>query len=448
MSKLMISVSGVRGIFGDTLTPEIATNFATHFGVFSQRGKIIIGRDSRVSGPAMSRAIISGLLKVGCNVVDLGIVSTPTVLLAVEESDAKGGISITASHNPAEWNAMKFIDENGMFLFPEKAQEFISSLEKPVDYVQQNIMGKLSEDNEATERHINKILNISYLDIENIRKKKFKVVIDSVNGAGGLISPKLLAKLGCEVIELNSEPTGIFAHGAEPLNENLKQLEQAVKENNADIGFATDPDVDRLSIVSEKGKCLGEELSLLLTEKFVLSQKKGDLVTNLSSSMASEDIASDFGVKVHRTKVGEINVGKKMMELKSPIGGEGNGGIICPEVHYTRDAPVGMALILGYLAEQDKHISELAEEIPKYFFAKDKIKVEPLKLDSIMQKVPEIFQEYKLDKTDGIKVLGDKFWIHIRKSGTEPIIRVYVESETSEKSRKLCEDTIEKLTGY
>jgi len=445
MSKLMISVSGVRGIFADTLTPEIATNFATHFGVFSQRGKIIVGRDSRVSGPAMSKAIISGLLKVGCNVVDLGIVSTPTVLLAVEESDAKGGISITASHNPAEWNAMKFVGENGMFLFPEKAQEFISSLEKPVDYVKTNKMGKLSKDYKATKRHINKILNISYLNLEKIRKKKFKVVIDSVNGAGGLISPKLLEELGCEVIELNSEPTGIFAHGAEPLNKNLKQLEQAVKKNNADIGFATDPDVDRLSIVSEKGKCLGEELSLLLTEKFVLSRKKGDIVTNLSSSMASEDIAADFGVKVHRTKVGEINVGKKMMELKSPIGGEGNGGIICPEVHYTRDAPVGMALILGYMAEQDKHISELADEIPKYYFAKDKIKVEPLKLDSIMQKVPEIFHEYKLDKTDGIKVLGDKFWIHIRKSGTEPIIRVYVESETSEKSRKLCEETIEKL---
>ena len=445
MSKLMISVSGIRGIFGETLTPEIATDFSTHFGVFSHRGKIIVGRDSRVSGPAMSRAIISGLLKVGCDVVELGIVSTPTVLLAVEESDAKGGISITASHNPAEWNAMKFIGENGMFLFPEKAQEFISSLQKPVDYVEPNKMGKLSKDNEATQRHINKILNISYLDLKKIRKKIFKVVIDSVNGAGGLISPKLLEKLGCEVIELNSEPTGIFAHGAEPLNKNLKQLEQAVKENNADIGFATDPDVDRLSIVSEKGKCLGEELSLLLTEKFVLSRKKGDIVTNLSSSMASEDIAADFGVKVHRTKVGEINVGKKMMELKSPIGGEGNGGIICPEVHYTRDAPVGMALILAYLAEQDKHISELAEEIPKYYFAKDKIKVEPSKLDEIMQKVPDIFSDYQLDATDGIKVLGDKFWIHIRKSGTEPIIRVYVESETSEKSRNLCEETIEKL---
>ncbi len=318
-------------------------------------------------------------------------------------------------------------------------------MEKAVDHVEQNRFGKLSKDNDATQRHINKILKISYLDIEKIRKKKFKVVIDSVNGAGGLISPKLLAKLGCEVIELNSEPTGIFAHGAEPLNKNLKQLEQTVKLNNADIGFATDPDVDRLSIVSENGKCLGEELSLLLTEKFILSKKKGDIVTNLSSSMASEDIALDFGVKVHRTKVGEINVGKKMMELKSPIGGEGNGGIICPEVHYTRDASVGMALILGYLTEQDKPISELAYEIPKYYFAKDKIRGKPDKLDLIMQRVPRIFQDYKLDKTDGIKVIGDKFWIHIRKSGTEPIIRVYVESETSEKSWKLCEETIKRL---
>ncbi len=445
MTKLMISVSGVRGIFGESLTTEIALKYASHFGIFCDRGKIIVGRDSRISGPEMLRAIISGLLKVGCDVVDLGIVSTPTVLLAVEESDAKGGISITASHNPAEWNAMKFIGENGMFLFPQESQRFIDSLDEPIELAGSDKTGKLTQDTEATNRHIKKILNIPYLDIENIRKKKFKVVIDSVNGAGGLISPKLLKKLGCKVIELNSEPTGIFSHNPEPLNENLKQLEQAVKDNNADIGFATDPDVDRLSIVSEKGKCLGEELTLLLAEKFVLSRKKGDIVTNLSSSMASEDIASDFGVKVHRTKVGEINVGKKMIELKSPIGGEGNGGIICPEVHYTRDAPVGMALILGYLAEQDKHISELAEEIPKYYFAKDKIKTEPNKLDLIMQKVPEIFQKYKLDNTDGIKVLGDKFWIHIRKSGTEPIIRVYVESETSEKSRNLCEETIEKL---
>ena len=442
MTKLMISVSGVRGIFGESITPEIAEKFASHFGIFCNRGKIIVGRDSRTSGPKMFRAVSTGLMSVGCDVVDLGIVSTPTVLLAVEESNAKGGISITASHNPAEWNAMKFVGENGMFLFPQEAQRFIDSLEESIEPAGS---GKLTQDTESTNRHIKKIMNIPYLDIEKIKKKKFKVVIDSVNGAGGLISPQLLRDLGCHIIELNSEPTGIFAHTPEPLNKNLKQLEYAVAAHKADIGFATDPDVDRLAIVSEKGKCIGEELSLLLSEKFILSKVKGDIVTNLSSSMASEDIAKEFGVKVHRTKVGEINVGKKMKEINSPVGGEGNGGIICPEVHYTRDAPAGMALILGYLAEINLPISELADEIPKYFFAKDKIKVDPDKLDAIMQKVPEIFSDHKLDRTDGIKVIGDNFWIHLRKSGTEPIIRVYVESDSTEKSQELCRETIEKL---
>jgi phosphomannomutase len=441
----MISVSGVRGIFGESLTPAIAQKYASHFGIYCDRGKIIVGRDSRTSGTEMFQAVSAGLMSVGCNVVDLGIVSTPTVLLAVENSDASGGIAITASHNPAEWNAMKFVGENGMFLFPREAQKFIDSLNEPIGLTDSDKTCKLTQDTEATNRHITKILNIPYLDIEKIKKKNFKVVIDSVNGAGGLISPRLLRDLGCEVIELNNEPTGIFAHIPEPLNKNLKQLEDAVADHKADIGFATDPDVDRLAIVDEKGKCIGEELSLLLVEKFILSKVKGDIVTNLSSSMASENIATEFGVKVHRTKVGEINVGKKMKEINSPVGGEGNGGIICSEVHYTRDAPAGMALILGYLAESGKTVSQLASEIPHYYFAKDKIKADPDKLDEIMQRVPVIFSDYKLDATDGIKILGDKFWIHIRKSGTEPIIRVYVESDSPEKSQELCRETIKKL---
>ena len=447
MSKLMVSVSGVRGIYGDTLTPEIAMKYAAHFGIFSNRGKIIVGRDSRVTGPAMFNAVTAGLMSVGCDVVDLGIVSTPTVLLAVEESDAAGGISITASHNAAEWNAMKFVGENGMFLFPENADTFINSLDKQVDYVGWDRIGKISTDPNGSKRHIEKVMNIPYLDVEKIKAKKFKVVVDCVNGAGGVIAPQLLRDLGCEVVELNCEPTGIFAHVPEPLNKNLGDLEKAVAAQKADLGFATDPDVDRLSVVDETGKCIGEEFSLLLAEKFILSKTKGDIVTNLSSSMASEDIAAEFGVKVHRTKVGEINVGKKMMELQSPVGGEGNGGIICPEVHYTRDAPAGMAVILGYLAERDEPISKLAAEIPHYYFAKNKIKVDPTELDNIMNKVPEIFTDYKLDTKDGIKILGDKFWIHIRKSGTEPIIRVYVESETAEKSEQICKETIGKLVG-
>jgi phosphomannomutase len=446
MSKLMVSVSGVRGIFGETLTPAIAQKYAAHFGIFSKRGKILVGRDSRTTGPAMFHAVVSGLLSVGCDVVDLGIVSTPTVLLAVEDSDASGGISITASHNNSQWNAMKFVGENGMFLFPENAQKLVESFSQNVNWVGWDKVGKLTSDEQATRRHLDKILAIPYLNVEKIKQKQFKVVIDSVNGAGGVISPKLLAELGCQVIELNCEPNGQFAHTPEPLAKNLKQLETAVKENKADLGFATDPDVDRLAIVDETGRCIGEEFSLLLAEKFILSQKKGDIVTNLSSSMASEDIAEEFGVKVHRTKVGEINVGKKMKELQSPIGGEGNGGIICPEVHYTRDAPAGMAIILAYLAQTDKKMSELTAEIPHYYFAKDKMEIEPDMLDSIMEKVERVFVGHKTDKTDGVKILGENYWIHIRKSGTEPIIRIYVESESTKRSQELVEEVKEKLS--
>ncbi|MCF7918591.1 MAG: phosphoglucosamine mutase [Candidatus Cloacimonetes bacterium] len=446
MSKLMVSVSGVRGIYGDTLTPDLALRYAAHFGIYSRRGKIIVGRDSRTTGIAMFHAVVAGLLSVGCDVVDLGIVSTPAVLLVVEkDADAAGGISVTASHNPEEWNAMKFVGENGMFLFPEKADNFLNSLDTLPGWLRYDGMGTLSTFDNATAIHIEAILNIPYLDLEKIRKAKFKVVIDSVNGAGGLISPLLLRQLGCEVIELNSEPTGIFAHPPEPLNENLTQLCAAVRKSKADIGFATDPDVDRLSIVDENGACLSEEFSLLLAEDFILSRKPGTVVTNLSSSMASEDIAARYGCSVIRTRIGEINVGKKMLELQSPVGGEGNGGIICPEVHYTRDAPAGIALILAYMAQSGKSISTLAEVIPRYYFKKDKIKVVPEKLDSVMDNAEKIALVNKVDRTDGIKILGDKYWIHIRKSGTEPIVRVYVESDSATRSSELCAETITRL---
>lgn len=446
MSKLMISVSGIRGIYGESFTPDMAVRFAAHFGIICGRGTIVIGRDSRTTGEALTHAVVSGLLSVGCNVVNLGVVSTPTVLLAVEDSDASGGLSITASHNPQNWNAFKLVDKNGMFFFPERAEAYKASLDTPVKYAAWDKMGSYSEDHEATARHLKKILAIPYLDVDAIQKKKFKVVIDSVNGAGGLISPLLLKQLGCEVIEMNSEPTGHFAHVAEPLKENLTDLCRVVKEHQADIGFATDPDVDRLAIVDNNGDYIGEEFSLLLAEKFVLAINKGDIVINLSSSMASEDIAKEFGVKVHRTKVGEINVGKKMRELKSPIGGEGNGGIIIPEVHYTRDAPAGMAIILGLLERENRPLSEIVKDIPHYYFHKAKIETKPELLDKIIDKAFVVYADYEKDLQDGLKIIGEDFWIHIRKSGTEPIIRVYVESPSVERSQKLAEEAIAKIT--
>ncbi len=449
MSKLMTSVSGVRGVFGDSLTPPVVQKYVASFTAQQKRmygkGRIIVGRDSRTTGSAMLHIIVSTIMSMGLDVTDLGIVSTPTVLLAVEESDAIGGIAITASHNPPEWNAMKFVDQDGMFLAPEKASAFLAAVDVPVDWADWQSVGQLDQDPNAIARHIAKVLAIPYLNLEQIRSRKLKVVLDSVNGAGALISPLLLRNLGCEVIEINSEPSGIFAHPAEPLNHNLTQLEDAVKLHKADIGFATDPDVDRLSIVDENGNCIGEELSVVLAQMFVLPKRTGDIVVNLSTSMLSDDVAKKFGVKVHRSKVGEINVGKKMQEISSPIGGEGNGGIICPDVHYTRDAPAGMALILALVAETGKTVSQLVSELPKYYFAKDKAELDASKMEAAMARVPEILAGYSIDDQDGIKGTKDTHWIHIRKSGTEPIIRVYVESQSQEFSDQLCQDTIAKL---
>ena len=445
MSKLMISLSGIRGIFGETLTPEVALKYAASYGIFCDRKTIIVGRDSRTSGEIIRNAVLSGLLSVGCSVIDLGIVSTPTLLLAVEQSEAEGGICITASHNPAQWNALKLSGKYGMFLFPEEAEKFLASVNEPITYASWNELGKIEYDYEASVKHIEKILAIPYLDIEVIRAKRFKVVIDSVNGAGGTISPALLKELGCQVVEINSEPTGIFAHNPEPLAQNLGQLKEAVLQHYADIGFATDPDVDRLSIVSGKGEAIGEEFSLQLAAKYVLSKRKGALVTNLSTSMGIDDIAAEFGVLVHRTAVGEINVGKKMLEIGSPIGGEGNGGIICPEVHYTRDAPAGMALILALMAESRESLSGLVSRLPQYYICKDKIEVAPDQIDLIMEKAEKLYGDRQLDKTDGLKIIGKKYWIHIRKSGTEPIIRVYVESNDQLQAEELCKETVRDL---
>ncbi|MFA7546876.1 MAG: phosphoglucosamine mutase [Candidatus Cloacimonadaceae bacterium] len=449
MSKLMASVSGVRGIFAESIDPLITTRYAAVFGEFikadAPQATIVVGRDSRTTGQNMLSAVIAGLTGVGCHVIDIGVVSTPTVLLNVQRFKAQGGIAITASHNPPQWNAMKFIDGDGMFLSPQRSAGFLASVESPIRWQDWQHIGKVTQVRDAIRYHIDKVLAIPYLDIDAIRRRRLKVVLDSVNGAGGLISPILLQELGCEVININQEPTGIFAHPAEPLNENLVQLEQAVKEHKADIGFATDPDVDRLSIVSEKGECIGEELSVVLAQLYVLPKQRGDIVVNLSTSMLSDDVARRFGVKVFRTKVGEINVGKMMQLKRSPIGGEGNGGIICPEVNYTRDAIAGMALILALVAESGQSISQLRASLPHYYFAKGKLEVPASRLDDIMARVPQLFAGMEIDTQDGIKATAPDHWIHVRKSGTEPIIRVYVESDSQTRSDEICNQTIDKL---
>lgn len=451
----MTGVSGVRGVFGDTLGPEVVLRYAARFGqLMSQKSlnparegtsKIVVGRDSRTTGMAMLNSVTAALLSVGCDVIDLGIVATPTVLINVIKHSAQGGISITASHNPPQWNALKFVDGDGMFLSAEKAAEFLASIDGPLVWNDWQNMGSPSQDEEAIKYHVDKVLDIPWLNLEKILDRKFKVVVDSVNGAGGLVSPILLRALGCEVIGINSLPTGIFAHPAEPLNVNLAQLEEEVRRNQADLGFATDPDVDRLSIVDEHGACIGEEYSVALAELFILPKKPGNIVVNLSSSMLSDHIAGLFGVKVHRAKVGEINVGKLMQELNSPVGGEGNGGIICPDVNYTRDAIAGMALILGLLAESGKTVSQIVDGLPRYYFAKGKLEIAPERMDEALSTLPALLEGYEIDLRDGIKATASDHWIHVRKSGTEPIIRVYVESGSVERSGQLCRDIIAKI---
>ena len=445
MSKLMKSVSGIRGIVGDSLTTELVLSFAKRFGVFSKRRKVVVGRDSRTTGEMLLNAVSAGLMSVGADVVDLGICPTPTILLAVENLNAGGGIAITASHNPQEWNALKLINNSGTFLTPAQSQDFWNIQEDELKDLDWAHIGSSSQYVCAIDDHIKAIMKLPIIAADKIKKRNFRVVIDSTNGAGGLMSPFLLKAFGCEVIELYSEPNGMFSRIAEPAAENLGALTNEVKKHSADIGFATDPDVDRLSIVSDDGKALGTEYTLLLSEKYVLSQKKGNIATNLSSSMASDVIAKENEVEIYRSSVGEINVAEAMKEHNCVIGGEGNGGIILPDLHFTRDAPLGMALILSYMATYGKKISELASEIPKYYMHKTKLDIaENIDFKKVSKNIINDFSDKKLDTQDGIKIIDSDFWIHIRKSGTEPIVRIIAESSSEKESKILCEQIIKK----
>src|SRR4030067_745590 len=349
-SNLIFSISGLRGLVGDGLTPTLVDKYASAFG-YSSKGKIVIGRDTRNTGEMIKNLVISSLVAAGCEVIDIGICPPPTVELAVLDLKAQGGIVITASHNPIEWNALKFINSEGMFI-TEAQKNKIEKLaqNETVKYSVWDKIGKMSKDSFQIEKHINKILNLSLVNQEKIREKRFKVVIDCVNGAGSFASQVLLEKLGCEVIKINCQNTGTFPHPPEPVPSNLTQLCDTVRQYQADIGFANDPDADRLAIVSEKGEAIGEEYNLVLATKYVLSKKRGPVVVNLSTTKMIDDIARMYNSPVHRTKVGEANVGLKLKQVKGVIGGGGNGGVILPEMDYGRDALVGLSLILSYLA--------------------------------------------------------------------------------------------------
>lgn len=439
----MVSISGIRGIVGETLTPEVLINFASAFGEFCGKGKIIVGRDSRVTGEMVQNFVVSALNSVGCDVVEIGIVPTPTVQMMVEKFHAAGGIAVTASHNPIEWNAMKLISETGLFLDGEEGEKVIKiAKSKSYTLAAYDKIGKVEKYGKAIEDHIQAVLGLKFVDVDLIRSKKFKVALDTVNGAGGTTIPQLLENLGCEVVGLNLEPNGIFAHTPEPVPQNLTDLMEVVKSSKSDLGIAIDPDADRCALISEEGKPLSEEYTLALAVKLLLSKRNGTVVTNLSTTLAVDKIAESYGAEVIRTAVGEINVAKKMKEITSTIGGEGNGGVILGDVHYGRDSLVAVALTLQHLAEFGSKISELHKSLPQFSICKKKIELGKINPDAVLKKIADLFKNETLDFTDGLKICRKNSWIHLRKSNTEPIVRVITEAPTSKEAESLADEFV------
>ena len=453
MEKVIIGVSGVRGIVGQGLSPKDVLEMSAGFGKICEGGNVLVGGDTRTSGDMLRYAAISGLLWTGSDATDAGVCPTPTIQLAVKDGDFQGGIAVTASHNPPEWNGLKFIGPDGIFLSPidsigdkEKGRRLADLFQKyqvpPPDWEK---VGHVKAASCFIKEHIYKILSLDLVDVQKIRERRFKVAIDCCNGAGSLISPLLLRHLGCEVIELNSKPDGIFLHDPEPVPESLGQLSTAVGEYGADLGFANDPDADRLSIVSEKGEAIGEEYTLALCVKFVLTKKKGPVVANLSTSRMLDDIAAELGTKVHRSAVGELNVAKKMQTVDAVVGGEGNGGVMLPALHLGRDAPLGTALILSYLAQSEKTLSDLASSIPKYVMLKQKLDLGTKEPSEALHLVKQIYSKEHMDHTDGVKVMGPDWWLHVRASNTEPVLRLISEAPQRKKAELLCKSIKDRL---
>lgn len=438
---LMVSVSGIRGRVGEALTPEVVARYAAGFGAWaSSRGesrKIVVGRDSRVSGPMFHRAVLSALQSVGCDVIDVGLTTTPTCQLAVEHHHAAGGLMISASHNPIEWNALKFIGPTGLFLENAEGVEMRALVETGIPRARWDQLGQIELDEGAIQRHIDRVLSIPYLDVEGIRRRRFNVALDCVRGAGAIIMPLLLDRLGCRVTAINLETDGLFPRPPEPVAENLGDLERLVLRSGAAIGFAVDPDVDRLALVSDAGKAIGEDFTLALAARVVLRHKRGSVVTNLSTSRIVEDVASGAGVPVIRAPVGEVNVAVRMRDEHAPIGGEGNGGVILSEVHLGRDAPVGAALLLQLLHEDNMTLSQIVSELPRYAIVKDKLDRPNASLDTVYDALRSAFPGAAADTQDGLRLSWPDRWVHVRPSGTEPIVRVIAEAPTSREALEL-----------
>lgn len=445
MATLMTSISGIRGIVGNGLDPETIVRYSGAYADFIGSGKVVIGRDSRITGEMVNKLVSGTLMAKGIDVIDIGICPTPTVQYNVKKLKADGGIAISASHNPNEWNALKLLNATGQFLSPDEYHQMQKYLlnDKP-NYKSWNKVGKWTEYLTGIQNHVDAIFDLGIIYAEEIRKKRFKVLLDCVNGAGAYVLPEFLKEFGCEVIEMNCEKTGIFPRIPEPLPENLTGTMKKVKEVKADFGIVVDPDVDRLVLITETGEPFIEENTITQVVKFVLSRKKGNVVVNLSTTRAVDDVAKKFGCTVFRAPVGEANVVKKMKEVKAVIGGEGSGGIIYPQLHYGRDALAGIALTLQHLSDYGKPLSSLKNELPQYFISKKKIEVNK-NPDEIINKLINQFQEQKINTEDGLRVDFEDHWVHFRKSNTEPIIRIIVEAKKETEAQDLSEKYLKLL---
>lgn len=437
---LMVSVSGVRGRVGEALTPEIVATFAAAFGAWASRGgnrAVVVGRDSRVSGPMFTKIVHGALESVGCTVIDIGMAPTPTIQLAVEHHHAAGGLGITASHNPIEWNALKFIGPSGLFLSAAEGAEMRALLDRGIPRATWDQLGYVVRDDEAVARHIAQVLSLPFLDVDGIRARRFKVALDCCHGAGSVIMPQLLTELGCEVYAINMEADGRFHRPPEPVAENLGELATLVQATGADIGFATDPDVDRLALVLDDGVAPGEDYTLAFAARTVLKHRRGPVVTNLSTSKVVSDVAAEMGVPFHFAKVGEVNVALAMRDAGATIGGEGNGGVILPEMHLGRDAPVGAALMLQLMHEEGRPLSQLKADRPRYVIVKDKLDRPDAPLDAVYVALRSAFADATADTQDGLRLDWPDRWVHLRPSGTEPIVRVIAEAPTEAAAREL-----------
>lgn len=428
MSQLMVSISGIRGVIGESLTPEIITNFSLAYGTMNTGKKIVVSRDTRQSGSMVLNFVKGALISTGCKVIDIGVATTPTIEVMIEYLKASGGVMISASHNPIEWNAMKFFNHFGQLMTANENKILLDIYNKKKwNLANWSNIGGSIDDSTANEKHIELVLkNINY---KSIKAKKFKVALDSINGAGGEITPLFLKELGCQTLEINTDMSGNFAHKPEPIEANLTDFVKLVKSKKVDAAFIQDPDADRLVILDEKGNWLGEEYTTALCIREILKIKKSPVVVNMSTSRMNEDIANEFGCKFYRSKVGEANVIELMKKKKSIAGGEGNGGIIAGNIHFGRDSLVGIGYLLQGLAG-GKKVSELVKAIPSYAMLKTSFPVQKEKLKKVLTKLTKKYNKERINTEDGIRIDFKDKWVHVRSSNTEPIIRIISEAKT------------------